>query len=250
MNKISFKRLRNLLTIACFVACTGLSADAQDDLPQYKLDVKDFYELKVKDGINVDYFCNSDSAGTVIFNCPEELASVIMFTNDKNRLTIQLSKEAREQRLTNLPTIRLYSSIIEKVENSGDSTVYLAKVNPVAKFKATIVGNGTLIVNDLKAHETNASINTGHGHLVISGETLRANLQNIGTGPLEAGMLKANEVSCKLLGTGPIDCYATETLKILGMGSGKVIYDGNPKKVINRSVGVKITNLNDTKTQE
>lgn len=55
----------------------------------YKLNVQNFCELTVVDGINVDYICRPDSAGWAIFSCSPELASRIMFTNKAERLTIQ-----------------------------------------------------------------------------------------------------------------------------------------------------------------
>lgn len=232
-----------LISTALMAGAAIFPVMAQDE-NQYTLDVKDFSELKVKHSVNVNYVCSADSAGKAVFTATPETAPMLMFSNDKNRLTVELAPEASDLKGKGIPTVTVYSSMLQKIENSGDSTVRAISLTPVPQLKITVVGNGTIVANGVKAHEVSASINTGSGHIVVEGTANRANLQNIGVGPLEAGLLKAENVSCKMLGTGPIDCYASESLKIMGMGSGKVIYDGNPKKVTNRGLGVKVINLN------
>ena len=60
-------KLAKLLTVAIAVAGAVTTANAQNGL--YKLDVGDFSELKVTDGINVVYNCSTDSAGWAYFEC-------------------------------------------------------------------------------------------------------------------------------------------------------------------------------------
>ena len=62
---------------------------AKAETTDYKLDVHDFSELVVVDGINVDYFCKPDSAGIAVFSCEPEMASHIMFSQKNDRLTIR-----------------------------------------------------------------------------------------------------------------------------------------------------------------
>lgn len=203
----------------------------------YKLDVGDFSELKVIDGINVEYNCSNDSAGWAFFESSPEMAQILMFSNDKNRLQIQVASNG--EKISGLPTIKVYSTTLQKVENSGDSTLRVASCLPVSEFKATVIGNGEIIVHDLRTHKVDAAIRTGNGHLVVTGATQRANLKNVGTGTLEASGLQAAEVKCSILGTGPIDCNASASLTIVGAGSGKVYYGGTPAKITNRAIGVK-----------
>ncbi|MDE6109224.1 MAG: hypothetical protein K2F72_02935, partial [Muribaculaceae bacterium] len=49
---------------------------------------------------------------------------------------------------------------------------------------------------------------------------------------------------------GSVDCCATERLRILGAGSGKVYYAGRPSKVSNNSIGVKAIDMNATQAEE
>lgn len=227
-----------IVIMSALLVSLGLSNTCLAKTEKYQLNVHDFAELKVIDGLNVEYTTSADSAGWVSFECEPQYASHLMFTNDKNILKIQIDFENLPT--GSLPTVYVRSSSLLKVENSGDSTVTINNLKEVNTFNARLIGNGTLIVKNVKADNVKASISTGAGHMVISGQAERAKLSNIGTGPLEATHLKCQTVKCWLVGTGPIDCYVTEELKVLGAGSGTVYYGGNPKKVTNHTIGVKI----------
>lgn len=229
--------IKNALLLLLLTAAAYGSSQAQE-VKKYVLDVHDFTELKVIDAINVEYRASADSAGMVAFECSKEMASHMIFTNKKNSLHVQVDFENIPY--GPLPTLRVYSNTLYKIENSGDSTVSALRL-PTAlnEFDAKLIGNGTLKVINVQADKVNASISTGAGHLFISGKCLKAKLHNIGTGPLEANSLNCNQAKCVLVGTGPIDCHVTGELNIIGAGSGTVYYSGKPTKVNNRTLGVK-----------
>lgn len=205
---------------------------------EYRLEVKDFTELKLNDHVNVEYRCSDDSTGVVLFKCSPEISHQLLFTSNKSCLTIQVADDfdyARE-----VPTIQVFSSMLEKVENGSDSTIRVLSNRPVKNFKAKVIGNGTIIVSNIEATSVDLSLMTGHGHVICSsGQAFKAKLSNVGTGTIQAGPLKVSQIKAILSGTGNIDCCATESLSIYGMGSGCVYYSGNPEKITNRSIGVK-----------
>jgi len=204
----------------------------------YKLEVKDFTSLKVTDNINVDYYCSADSAGWAYFTCAPEVSSMLLFSNNKSSLHIQVATDGNAT--VGLPTIRVYSSSLSKAENDSDSTMRILSNKPVKNFNGKVIGNGMLIVNDVEATVFEASIATGKGHIVLRNcKAQRAKLSNVGTGPIEAGGLEAVDVKAVLFGTGDVDCTVTGSLSIFGAGSGKVYYGGDPAKISNRSLGVK-----------
>ena len=63
------------------------------NLVKYELNVNEFHELKVVDGINVVYSCNPDSAGKAVFTCQASQASAFIFNNKKGKLSMQVSTE-------------------------------------------------------------------------------------------------------------------------------------------------------------
>ncbi|MGYP002515314860 len=224
------------VTLMSAIAMAAATPAAAAD---YELNVKPFDELQVVNNINVIYRCSNDSAGYVRFSCDPEISSMVLFSNNKNKLKIELSDEITDAQRHRLPTVTVFSSFLSKVENSGDSTVYVDTPSPASTFKARIVGNGTLIARGLRATTVEGKIATGHGHLVLAGEAQTVKLNNTGTGTIEAGTIKATIGRCTIYGTGTVDCWVTNELTVTGLGSGKIYLKGSPTTT-NRTLGIKI----------
>ncbi|MDE6497177.1 MAG: DUF2807 domain-containing protein [Muribaculaceae bacterium] len=238
-------KLRNILTAALAMIAACGAAETQ----QYSLKLEDFSNLQVTDGINVVCHTGSDSAGIITYECTPEIADKLIFESGRNRLKLQVAIDEGATP-AGLPTVHVHSASLAKVENSGDSTVTVLLDGPLTNFSAVVVGNGSIIVKGIYASRVGGRISTGNGHLVLSGRAAAATLTNVGTGSIEAGALEAKEVRCMVAGTGSVDCCATERLRILGMGSGKVYYTGSPNKVSNNSIGVKAIDMNATQAEE
>lgn len=234
---------KTFLTIILLIIVT--SVVSAQKLSRYELDVKDFTELKVIEGINVNYVCNPDSTGRAVFIATDELASVLMFNNTKGRLEMQIATDGIDYK--NLPTVTVYSKFLTKVENSGDSTVRVLNVASCPNFKARLIGNGRLIVKGIDVTYLDGSIDTGNGQLILYGKCESAKLSCTGTGTIQADELVSNETKCVMLGTGTIGCQALTSLNVVGASSGKVYYKGNPEQIKKRSVGVKIIPLDNEK---
>lgn len=238
------KRISSALLLTAIFILLPFAAKAHDseELADYRLEVLDFSELKVTDAINVVYHCSADSAGWAYFSCPPKLAASLIFDNNKQALRVQVATEAVGN--PDLPTIHLYSSALTKVDNEADSVIRVCSNVPLQSFKARVMGNGTIIVDNIEASNLQGTIATGKGHIVFAhGKAGSAKFSNVGTGPIEAGGVEARTVKVTIFGTGNVDCCATEQLSVYGAGSGKVYYTGNPEKVINRSLGVKAFEL-------
>ena len=226
--------LTPIIALICGVAAYG------QNLTKYELKVGEFNELKVVDGINVDYKCTKDSAGLAVFTSLPEKASAFIFNNKKGKLSMQISTESVGMK--DMPTVTVYSKYLTKVENSGDSTVRVLSVAKGPKFAATLMGNGRLAIRNIEMVEVNGKIATGNGTLVLDGSCEKANYTFMGTGVIQADGMKAELVSVKASGTGSIGVWAVSKLSIMGAGSTKVYYKGNPE-IKNRSVGIKATQM-------
>lgn len=235
MKKIIFTLILATISLVNMAAKTG-------SLKRYEISVRDFSELKIVHGININYVCNPDSAGMAVFESADKHVSMFMFNNTNDRLEIQLMSESKDIP-TDIPTITVYSKFLTKVENSGDSTVTITTMASCPKFKARLIGNGHLVVKNINVTEFDGSIDTGNGTLSLYGSTTKAKLSCTGTGLIQAEELVSDNTNCRMLGTGSIRCQALTKLNITGMSSGKVYYKGNPKEVKRRSVGVKIIPL-------
>lgn len=224
-----------LLIFLISIATMFGAAKAQN--ADYRLNVQNFCELTVVDGINVDYYCRPDSAGWVVFSCEPDIASRIMFDNKAEHLTVQT--DADETPIQGVPLLRVYSASLRKIENSGDSAVRAFVEVPVQQFKARQIGNGSLEVHGLDAVIVDAGVTAGCGRLHLDGKADKTTIRNVGTGPIDASGLKSSEVRCFIFGTGDVDCRPKDKLRVFGAGSGIVYYHDKPTKITNRGIGVK-----------
>lgn len=243
------KRMLAMKKICLFVIMLAVSVAVRSyaaELTRYELDVNDFSELKVIEGLNVDYKCVPDSAGKAVFTTTPDLASVLMLSNNKGKLEMQISTDGIDYK--DLPVITVYSNFLTRVENSGDSTVRVLSVAPGPQFKAKVIGNGRLVVRNVNATQVDANLSTGNGQVVLYGKCQSAKYSLTGTGSIQADDLKAVSVKCRSTGTGTIGCYVTGDLMVVGMGSGKVYYAGHPEKITTRSVGLKVIPLDQEDT--
>lgn len=229
--------MKKLITLIALVTL-AVTAVAET----YTLRVNDFSRLKIVDPINVDYHqCSTDSAGLVKFTCPsKELASMIGIQQDKDRLILSYTEMGATP--TDLPTVHVYSSFLTQVENAGDSLVRVLTVSSCPEFKAKQIGNGRIVVRDIRANKVGASLATGNGSIILYGTCNEASFSMTGTGLIQADGLKAKSVKIKAVGTGQIGCFPSEELKIRGLAATRVFYKGSPE-IINQSLGVKLEPL-------
>lgn len=215
---------KTFVALVLFAQALGAFAQAPE---KFTVEVKEFDELKVVDGINVEYFCDPLKAGKVEFESTPQMASSIMFQpNGKGKLEVKLA--TRDTEYVNLPTVRVYSTYLTKVENDGDSTVKVMSLAAGPKFQAVLVGNGRLEVSGVSSARAEAKLATGKGVIVMSGKAETANLSLTGAGRIEAFELDATDVGVKLWGTGLVQCTVQKQLNVSGMGTGNVVYKGTP----------------------
>lgn len=216
------------------------------EVHHYELKVGDFNRLVVDDGINVEYNCSEDSTGLAVYETSRAVADQLIFDfSKKGRLMIQKQFHGEGELTKGLPVVKVYSNFLSQVQNNGDSTVIVMSVAACPEFKASVIGNGRLVIKDIHANKFDGAIKTGNGQLVVSGKCDQASFSNTGVGSIQADNLEANEVSCRFFGTGTTGVWAKERLTIKGMFPGKLYYKGNPEKVKNYSMGVKVFRMDD-----
>lgn len=216
---------------------TLISLCGHAEVQDYKVEVGQFDKLKILDNVNVVYRCNPDSTGFVQYRGEKEFADAFIITpKPDGTLRIQVSTE--DVGHPNLPTLYVYSDFLTSVENSSSFSVLVENPSPCAEFKATQIGNGSVAVENVKTNKMIASLNTGNGTVNVSGTALTAMLKMLGTGIISADRLKADDVQCKILGSGSIGCWPVASLSVKGIGSTKIYYKGDPK--IKKSGGGKL----------
>ena len=227
--------MKRILTNIILMITVALASNAQVTHRVVKL--ADFTRLAVVDDINVEYRCNPDSAGLVVFDATQEVADALMFTvSNKGRLSIQVN-DFYESR-GNLPSLTLYSSTLDEAENAGDSVLRISKLPPLKSFKVRLLDNGKVIVRGVRASQLELQILSGKGKIIADGSCDDLSLRLVGTGEIQADNVTATNVSCRIMGTGSMGCNVNGgDLKVSGSGTGKVYYKGKPNKVTVRKLG-------------
>lgn len=219
---------------AAFAVDNGIGTD--DRPRKFELQVGQFDKLKLTDNANVVYRNLPDSSGMAVFYGAEEFADAFIFSEKNGTLRIQVNTE--DVGKPNLPTVYVYSDFITLVENASDFTLRVESMAPCPEFKAVEMGNGSVIVDDVKANKVSATLNTGNGTLNLSGQCAQATYKMIGTGLIQADLLQADRVNCWILGSGSIGCWPLEQLSVKGIGSTKIYYKGAPE--IKKTGGAKL----------
>lgn len=194
---------------------------------EYIFEVGAFSKLKVLDNVNVVYRCVLDSAGYVAYHGEEDFRDSFIFTNNNGCLTVQVTTE--DVNKPDLPTIFVYSEFLTQAENSSQFTLTIENPVPGPEFFVRQEGNGTILVENVRSTKVKGSIATGMGTVVIGGECQDAEFIMVGTGIIQADRLKAENVECRIMGSGSIGCWAEQTLKTKGIGSTKIYYKGDPR---------------------
>lgn len=233
--------MKRQIAVSVALLLGSMVAMVSQEVHRYELKVGDFNRLVVDDGINVEYACHEDSAGIAVYECGRAIADQLIFDySKKGRLMIQKQFHGEGELCDGLPVVRVYSKFLNQVQNNGDSTLIVLSVAACPEFKATVIGNGRLVIKDIHANKFSGAIKTGNGQLVVSGKCDEAVFSNTGVGSVQADNLEADDVSCRFFGTGTTGVWAVDRLSIKGMFPGKLYYKGNPSKVRNYSMGVKI----------
>ena len=217
------KKFVFLLLFLSTLAITPLMA--QDHT--YTINVDEFSKLKVVNDIAVRYVSNPDSAGMAVYTCEDRMADAIIFTNKGGTLKVSLHTDYVF--LTGyLPTVTVYSSYLTSAENNSKASMEICNPTPCPEISLKQVGNGSIKADNIKATNVKATIATGKGIITLSGKADYAKYEMLGTGQIIADSLEANDVSCKVMGTGSIGCWPLDTLSVSGLASTTVYYKGNP----------------------
>ena len=209
----------------------------------YSTEVGQFEKLKVNSNVKVIYRNLPDSIGMARYTGDEDISKVFIFTNKgKGTLRIQLAQTQWNRK--EAPLLYVYSDFLSDVESSSDQSVIIEDMPQCASFNVNLIGNGEIIVENVKCMNLSAKISTGNGTVSISGKCTNASFQMIGAGQILADRLQSENVKCKILGTGSIGCWPIDNLNVAGIGTTKIYYKGHPN--IKKTGGGRLFELPDS----
>lgn len=205
---------------ALLIGCLQMNAK------QFTLPVGQFSKVSVDDNVNVVYVGADGTPSRVTYEGDQKYAKAFIITHKGNKLRIQVETMYVDD--PELPTLYLYSDFLENASLSSESTLTLKSVAPGSKLDLSVMGNGSIVADNIKATKVGASIKSGNGTISISGHCETASFNMLGNGTIQADRLEAVSVNCKMLGQGSIGCWPTEELKVRGIGNTKIYYKGSP----------------------
>lgn len=223
-------KIRILMIMAALLGCMQMSAK------EFKLTLDQFSKISVDDNVNVVYVGGDGSPSRVAYEGDQKYARAFIITQKGNKLRIQVETLFVDD--PELPTLYLYSDFLENASLSSESTLTLKSVAPGSKLDLSVMGNGSLVAENIRATKVGASIKSGNGSITVSGHCQTASFTMLGNGTIQADRLEAVTVDCKMLGQGSIGCWPSEELKVRGIGNTKIYYKGSPK--INKKGGGKL----------
>ena len=205
---------------ALLIGCLQMNAK------QFTLPVGQFSKVSVDDNVNVVYVGADGTPSRVTYEGDQKYAKAFIITHKGNKLRIQVETMYVDD--PELPTLYVYSDFLENASLSSESTLNLKSVAPGSKLDLSVMGNGSIVADNIKATKVGASIKSGNGTISISGHCETASFNMLGNGTIQADRLEAVTVNCKMLGQGSIGCWPTEELKVRGIGNTKIYYKGSP----------------------
>ena len=132
-------------------------------------------------------------------------------------------------------TVYITTPALSGVKLSGSGHIKTNDSFSGEHFHASISGSGTIDLN-LSVTETEMNI-SGSGRIMLSGKSNKADITISGSGDIEAHKFRVREADVNILGSGSCRIYASETVNARIMGSGNVLYAGDPKHVNSNTLG-------------
>lgn len=212
-----------IISVAALLMIAVITASARE----FTLPLGQFSKLSVDDNVNVVYTGADGSPSRITYEGDQKFAKAFIITPKGDKLRIQVETEFVND--PELPTLYVYSDFLRQVSNSSEKTVTVKKMAPCPEFGASVIGNGSIVVEDVQATKVSAGIKSGNGSIVVAGHCQSANYLMLGSGTIQADRLEATEVECKIMGSGTIGCWAVNKLKTRGIGTTKIYYKGKPE---------------------
>lgn len=213
----------------------------------YTVEIGQFEKLKVNGNINVVYKNLPDSTGLARYVAEAGNDGIFTFaTKGDGAMKVEPSDDKWGN--NDLPTVYVYSDFLSSIESYSDKSVDILSLVPCASFSVNLIGNGTINVNNLKSNNVSAAITTGNGSIFLSGACVNANFRMVGAGLISADRLQAENIKCRILGTGSIGCWPIDNLNVTGLGTTKIYYKGKPN--IKKTGGGKLFELPEEMDEE
>ena len=193
---------------------------------QEKRKVGNFTKLNVKGPFDVTLVSGKGDL-TITTSDQDILKSIITEVKD-NTLTISFQNSFKWNNKIKYLKVEVPFTALDEILLTGSGSIVSTPTVNSDNLKVTLTGSGDI---DLKINSKNtAAALNGSGDLTLSGKTTNLEGAVVGSGDLKAFGLIAENTEITVSGSGDGKVYASENIKARVIGSGDIIYKGNPKK--------------------
>jgi hypothetical protein len=189
-----------------------------------KIDVAGSFEVKLVKG----------KEGAVSITSDENLMEYIETEVKNGQLKIQ-TKKGYQLKSTKTIGIMVSFEMIDAISMAGSGNVRSAEVLNAADLNLNLAGSGEINL-PVSAKNLTSHI-AGSGNIKLSGKTDVLHCDIAGSGNLEGNNLKATASHINIAGSGNAKIHAVSEIHAKIVGSGDVIYTGNPSIEKSKSVG-------------
>ena len=172
--------------------------------------------------------------GAISIEAEENLMEYIETVVENGLLKIQPKKDYQ---LKSTITIQITVPVetIDAVSLAGSGTVSSIAILNATDLTLKLAGSGDINL-PVSVKNLNSKI-AGSGNIKLSGNTDEFNGEISGSGNIEASDLKATASHINIAGSGNVEVHAVSEIHAKIVGSGDVIYSGNPTIEKVKSVG-------------
>ena len=142
-----------------------LMSALQINAREFTLPVGQFSKLSVDDNVNVIYMGADGTPSRVTYDGDQKYARAFIITHKGNKLRIQVETLFVDD--PELPTLYVYSDFLENASLSAESTLTLKSVAPGSSLDLSVMGNGNIVADNVRATKVGASIKSGNGTISV-----------------------------------------------------------------------------------
>ncbi len=172
--------------------------------------------------------------GIIKVTADENLLEYIETYTKGSKLVIRVNPEFTIRHYSKL-AVEVPADYLSRITLTGSGKVFNQSAFDWNNLKLVMTGSGKMEI-DSEVKHLEATL-TGSGNIDLSGKTDTAEYVLTGSGDINAKNLAAQEVKATLTGSGNIYLQAIKRLNARIMGSGDVIYYGEPENLKSKTFG-------------
>lgn len=243
-------KIRNAMFLFCAAALCACAVEARGTDGYVSRNVENlgaFKSVDVRGDAKVDFMQRADASVTV--SGRDKLVNAVQVSVEKNRLIISFAEPMFKRDKDKLRIVvtapELFAVTVgQNAEVDVHGALTAEKLALAATQNGEISIDNAEVKNLFVTASDRAEVDVNHiaadavravasdrADIELAGMTQTADLENNGSGDIDAGGLRAFSVKAAVTGSGDVEVFATDTLDASAMGRGKIEYKGVPARI-------------------